>query len=149
MLLVETYLAPSGVHGIGLFAGHDIPAGALVWKFQEVIDMVLPPERFLALCRTVDFCALQHLMTATYKRNNQYFYLTDNARFINHSSEGCNIGFINDFTEVALRDIRRGEELLEDYNLAYDASDFFFSERRDSDPYSYLQVMEGRECVNA
>ncbi|PLX50563.1 MAG: SET domain-containing protein-lysine N-methyltransferase [Desulfobulbaceae bacterium] len=149
MLTVETYLAPSRIHGIGLFAGHDIPAGAVVWKFQNVIDMILAPERFLALCRSVDTCTLQHLMNATYRRNNHYFYVTDNARFINHCREAPNIGFVHDFAEVALRHIRQGEELLEDYTQAYDTSDFFFSEASNPDPYSYLQSVEGDRCVNA
>lgn len=145
MLIVETYLAPSRVHGIGLFAANDIPARSVVWKFQAFIDSVLSPQHFLRLCREVDTFTLQHMMNSTYKRNNQYFYLTDNARFINHSPEECNIAFVDDYTEVTLRDIRRGEELLEDYSLSYDESDFFFTELCDPDPLSYLQIMERGE----
>ncbi len=148
MLIVETYLAPSRVHGIGLFAANDIPAHSVVWKFKSFIDTVLPPERFLRLCREVDGFTLRHLMNSTYKRNSQYFYLTDNARFINHSPEECNIAFVDDYTEIALRDIRSGEELLENYSLSYDESDFFFTELSNPDPYSYLQVLERGE-VNA
>lgn len=148
MLIVETYLAPSRVHGIGLFAANDIPARSVVWKFQNFIDTVMPPERFLRLCREVDNFTLQHLMNSTYRRNSQYFYLTDNARFINHSQECCNIAFADDYTEIALRDIKSGEELLENYTLSYDDTDFFFTELINPDPYSYLQVMERGE-INA
>ncbi len=144
MLIVESYLAPSQVHGIGLFAANDIPAHTVVWKFKDFIDKVLPPDLFLRLCREVDNFTLQHLMNSTYRRNSQYFYLTDNARFINHSQSECNIAFVDDYTEIALRDIKRGEELLEDYTQSYDASDFFFTELVNPDPYSYLQVLEGR-----
>jgi hypothetical protein len=147
MLIVETYLAPSRVHGIGLFAANDIPAHAVVWKFKSFIDTVLPPERFLRLCREVDHFTLQHLMNSTYRRNNRYYYLTDNARFINHSTESCNIAFADDHTEIALRDIKRGEELLEDYTLSYDETDFFFSELVNPDPHTYLQGLERREVV--
>ncbi len=149
MLIVETYLAPSQVHGIGLFAAQDIPAHSVVWKFKDFIDTVLPPERFLRLCREVDNFTLQHLMNSTYRRNSQYFYLTDNARFINHSPDNRNITFVDDYTEIALRDIKQGEELLEDYSLSYDESDFFFTELVNPDPHIYLQqVLEGGE-VNA
>ena len=55
------------------------------------------------------------------------FYLTDNSRFINHS-EQANIAFIDDYTEVSLRKINSEEEILENYLLSYDASDFFFQE---------------------
>jgi uncharacterized protein len=34
MMLVETRLAPSAIHGIGLFAVRSIPQGTAVWEFD-------------------------------------------------------------------------------------------------------------------
>jgi hypothetical protein len=45
MLLVPTYVAPSPIQGLGLFAAEEIPAGAPVWRFERGIDVVIPFER--------------------------------------------------------------------------------------------------------
>ena len=53
-----------------------------------------------------------------------------------------NISFIDDYTEVAVRDIDAHEELLENYLLAYDKTDFFFQELLDPDPYQYINSLQ-------
>ena len=142
MLTVNTYLGPSQVHGIGLFAAEDIPAGTFVWKFNQHVDKIFNQQAFIAMCNKVDGCCLRHLLNSTYRRGGRYFYLTDNARFINHSEERDNIVFLNDFIEIAKTDIGAHEEILENYTLAYDTSDFFFMERVNPDPVRYLQTQQ-------
>jgi len=142
MLTINTYLAPSPVHGIGLFAAEYIPAGSPVWKFSRYIDKIFKREIFLGICSKLDNCSLYHLLNSSYARGGRYFYLTDNARFINHSEEFANICFADDFTEIALRDIQPHEELLENYLQAYDKSDFFFYELQNSDPYQYINSIQ-------
>jgi SET domain-containing protein len=142
MLTVNTYLAPSPVHGIGLFAAEFIPAGSRVWKFHRHIDKIFKREVFLAVCSKLDNRSLRHLLNSSYSRGGRYFYLTDNARFINHSDMHDNISFIDDYTEVAVRDIDAHEELLENYLLAYDKTDFFFQELLDPDPYQYINSLQ-------
>lgn len=141
MLIINTYLAPSTVHGIGLFASELITAGLVIWKFNRHIDKIFKKEIFLSICKEVDPCSLRHLLNSSYKRGDRYFYLTDNARFINHSVNNDNIVFTDDFTEIACRDIGVGEELLENYLLAYDESDFFFQELVNPDPHFYLSTL--------
>jgi len=141
MLTVNTYLAPSTVHGIGLFAAEPIPAGTVVWRFNRHIDKCFSRKTFLAICQGVDQCSLRHLLNSSYRRGGRYYYLTDNARFINHSADHDNIVFTDDYTETALRDIAAHEELLENYQYAYDTSDFFFQELVNPDPYLYLQAL--------
>ncbi len=145
MLTIKTYLSPSSVHGLGLYAAEDIPAQTIIWQFHPFIDNLLTPRDFFETCKGLDEPTLNHMLNATYKRNGHYFYLTDNARFINHSPETSNIGFVDDFSEIALRDIKYGEELLENYTLSYDTNDFFFSELLNPDPYHYL-LREGEYC---
>jgi len=41
MILVRTYLAPSSIDGLGLFAAEDIPKGTITWEFYSEIDIVL------------------------------------------------------------------------------------------------------------
>ncbi len=149
MLTVKTYLAPSKIHGIGLFAAGKIPAQSVVWKYNRFIDKVLSRQTFLKICHGLDDYTLQHLLSSTYKKNEKYFYLTDNARFINHSEEGCNIAFLDEFTEISTRDIESDEELLENYFLSYDADDFFFKELLNGNPGDYLNIMTSGKRYNA
>lgn len=142
MLTINTYLAPSRVHGIGLFAAEFIPAGSPVWKYNRYIDKIFKKDVFLAICNRLDSCSLRHFLNSSYRRGGRYFYLTDNARFINHSDVHENICFVDDNTEVSLRDIEPHEELLENYLLAYDKSDFFFQELMDPDPYHYISSLQ-------
>jgi len=147
MLTIKTYLAPSQIHGIGLFSAEYIPAGKVVWKFNDFIDKILPEDEFVRTCRQVNPSTLQHLLSSSYKRNGKYFYITDNARFINHSEVLHNITFIDDFTELTLRPIYPDQELLENYFLAYDTDDFFCQEILDPEPSHYLTQLEiGVSC---
>ena len=142
MLTVKTYLAPSQVHGIGLFAAEFIPAGFPVWKYNRNIDKIFKKDVFLTICKGLESCSLRHLLNSSYIRGGRYFYLTDNARFINHSDMNDNICFEDDYTEIALRDIEPHEELLENYLQAYDKNDFFFQELMDPDPYTYISSIQ-------
>jgi len=142
MLTINTYLAQSPVHGIGLFAAEFIPSGSPVWKYSRYIDKIFKKEVFLDICNKLDSCSLRHLLNSSYSRGGRYFYLTDNARFINHSASHDNICFADDYTEIAIRDIEPHEELLENYLLAYDKSDFFFQELMNPDPYTYISYLQ-------
>ena len=148
MLTVKTYLAPSAIHGIGLFAAETIPANEIIWQYSEHIDKIYSEALFLHLCQNLNLYTLQHFLNSTYKRGGRYFYLTDNSRFINHS-EQANIAFIDDYTEVSLREINSDEEILENYLLSYDASDFFFQEIFNSDPMSFLSKISHQDKRHA
>ena len=137
MLTVNTYLAPSSIHGIGLFAAELIPANSTIWQYDKHIDKIYSEDLFLNICSKIPANTLQHLLNCSYKRGGRYFYLTDNARFINHSVL-ANIGFIDDYTEIALQEIKPREEILENYLFSYDTSDFFFQELINPDPLFYL-----------
>jgi hypothetical protein len=140
MLTVKTYLAPSAIHGIGLFAAETIPANSKVWQYSEYVDKIYSEELFLQLCQNVNLFTLQHMLTSSYKRGGRYFYLTDNTRFINHSVQ-ANIAFEDDYSEIALRQINAHEEILENYLLSYDPSDFFFHEFVNPDPLTFLSTI--------
>jgi len=126
MLTVKTSLAPSSVHGIGLFAAELISANSTVWHYNKDIDTTYPEDIFLNICRNILQNTLQHLLNCTYKWSGRYFYLSDNASFINHS-------------EVALHEIKPEEEILENYLFSYDDSGFFFQESVNPDSLFYFQ----------
>ena len=145
MLTIKTFLAPSAVHGIGLFAAEPIAVGEVVWKFNKLVDRVYSEKTFLKICLNSPDDGLAHLLNASYLRGGKFYYLTDNARFINHSEDFSNIVFEDDLTEVALREITTGEELLENYLLSYDRTDYFFRETFDPDPLHYVQTICNKE----
>lgn len=125
MLLVETYLAPSRLQGIGLFARKAIPEGAKIWEFTQGFDQELSQEEIDHLS---DPCRERILNYAYYNARKMRFILcADDARFMNHSEEPnvLDVGFGNgNGTEgeaFAARDILPDEELTEDYH-AYDQS---------------------------
>lgn len=144
MLKIKSYLATSKVHGIGLFAGENVKEGSIVWQFNSYIDQVFTIRKFRTVCSSVNHFGLQHLYASSYKRNDKYYYITDNARFINHSSDHFNIVFTDDSTEIACKDINKDEEILENYFLSYDKDDFFYFELHHLNVKSYL-ALNGRD----
>jgi len=125
MLLVQSYLALSNVHGIGLFAGEDIIRGTEIWAYHPHSCQIYSRPGFYELCSHISLNAILNLLNYSYIKNQRVFYICDNTRFINHSLNDHNIGFVEEGKEIALRDIKQGEELLENYFLSYDENDFF------------------------
>jgi SET domain-containing protein len=39
MLLISTYVAPSQIEGLGVFAGEFVPAGNLIWTLNHKFDI--------------------------------------------------------------------------------------------------------------
>lgn len=117
LLQVPTRLAPSTIHGIGVFATERVPAGTLVWRFTPGFDLDFDPvvvddlpkhlRDWFAHYGYVDF-HVQRLVICL-----------DNARFINHSADP---NLRSDYEldrfgqDYAARDIEAGEELTADYS---------------------------------
>jgi len=116
MLKVKTYLDCSTTHGIGLFAGEDIAAGAEIWEFNPKIDLTFSPSQWGEIMKSLVPAGRNTLRRYSYKENGSYCLCLDNAQFMNHSQDCCNVG--NDKAKdvmFALVDIRNGEELLCNY----------------------------------
>lgn len=118
MLLVETYLAPSPIHGIGLFAAKRIEQGAIIWEFLPRFDQELSEEE---IGRLSEPCREAVLNYAYYNARKKRFVLCANdARFMNHSDHPntVSVGFETGEEEgrtIAAHDILPGEEITEDY----------------------------------
>jgi len=116
MLKVKTYLDRSTTHGIGLFAGEDIAAGAEIWEFNPKIDLTFNPAQWDEIMKSLVPAGRDTLRRYSYKENGSYYVCLDNAQFMNHSQDVCNVG--NDKGKnimYALIDIGSGEELLCNY----------------------------------
>lgn len=110
MLLVDTYIAPSSIHGIGLFANQDIPADITVWQYSWLVIGQDAKE----LHRHDPL--IQHFVkTYGWLQNGSWYVAIDNARFINHAGPHANLKTDGPNFLIAVRDIRKGEELTEDY----------------------------------
>ena len=126
MLVVKTYLAPSSgdIGGVGLFAGQDIKQGETVFVLNPQFDMLIDKNSVYSLPEAFREFVLCH----GYDREDYPFIILccDNAKYANHSDDP-NVGTAYsgttqwDFmhTSVALRDIKCGEEMTEDYGRIY------------------------------
>ena len=120
MMMVETELGPSSIHGIGVFLSEPVSAGQLIWRFDSRIDRVFSdaelgemPERLQAYLRTY----------STLHNDLQLWVLCgDNGRHFNHSdnpnTRSLGIAFGDD---VAAADMPAGTELTSDYRTICDA----------------------------
>lgn len=116
MLLVETYIGESKIHGLGLFAKNKILKGTKIWELTPGIDIKIGKKQHEALPEI----PRKYIHTYSYrdKITGDYVLTGDNDRFTNHSdnpNSKC-IGFgSNAEITVALRDIAQNEEITVDY----------------------------------
>src|SRR5690349_1099105 len=116
MLLVRTRVAPSPIHGLGLFAAEAIPRGTPIWRFQPGFDRAYSREEFAQL----PALAREHLRWFTYfdKAQDALIKSGDLCCFMNHADEpntGTGASLTEPVVTIALRDIAAGEELTCDY----------------------------------
>ena len=116
MMLIETRVAPSPIHGLGLFAVQAIPKNTPIWTFQPGFDQDFSPEQFAALPPRAQAHARWFSFFA--KPDNHAILSGDHSCFMNHSATP-NTGAPKDATApvvtVALRNIAAGEELTCNY----------------------------------
>ena len=93
--------------GFGVFATADIARGTMIWV-KDPLDQVVSytwVERIGP--------QLQRFLYADHR--GDVILLWDHARYVNHSCTPNTAGGLNVEVSVALRDIRAGEEITEDY----------------------------------
>lgn len=112
MLLVKTYVAPSRIHGLGLFAAERIPKGTRIWEFNPVFDRFITKAEFDALPQAArDF--LRIYAYAWPKDGDTLLFSADNGHFSNHSDDANTIE--EEPYAIAARDILPGEEITSNY----------------------------------
>jgi len=115
MLLVPTFLAPSPIHGIRLFAAAPIAAGTVLWRLDESFDRAIDEVE----CARLDLVAQLQVQRYAYidPVRRVRVLCGDDARFFNHSDDAnCRDAVESGGTlTVAVRDIVAGEELTWDY----------------------------------
>jgi SET domain-containing protein len=114
MMLVRTYVGPSSIEGLGVFAGEFIAGGSLVWMLDPKFDIVIeageldrvPPHMRDYIARY----SYPHL-----ERPGVLVLDADNGKFMNHS-ERPNTDFRVFDKGYALVDIAVGEEITCNYH---------------------------------
>lgn len=113
MLLVPTYVAPSRIEGVGVFAAEPIKAGTVIWKLNPDFDRLVPRDSTDAL----DLTLKGFIERYSYPLMSDPSLLVvelDNGRFMNHSP-APNTRFDDPDAGFAIADIAAGEEILCDY----------------------------------
>ena len=116
MMLVRTRVAPSAIHGLGLFAVEFVPRGTSIWRFEPGFDREFAPVQFAALPAE----AQAHLRWFAYadRESGAWVLSGDHACFMNHSADpntGARADATPPIVTVARRDIGAGEELTCNY----------------------------------
>ena len=109
MLLVKTYIGKSKIHGVGVFAGEPIRKGAKIWRFVEGFDRCYTPKQFARLPKP----ARDFLKSYGYRVDDEILFTVDNDRHMNHSDKPNT--FLRAGYVIARRNIRKGEEITNDY----------------------------------
>lgn len=111
MLVIKTKLKEIPCKEIGLIADQKIKKEQVVWEYNPIIDIKIMKNR------------IDNNMKPFFEKyacdlgGNFWMFNTDNARFINHSDKP-NIKSLGHFKEsIALRNIKKGEEITTDYNI--------------------------------
>jgi SET domain-containing protein len=121
MLIVKTKLKYSEIHGLGCFAAEDIKKGQTVWRFDQGIDLTFSendlkqlPTSFVEFLKTYAYSPLNYNCNNN-DNDKKYILCADNARHMNHSDDP-NLDETPDGLNIALRNIKIGEELTCNYN---------------------------------
>lgn len=120
MFRCKVRLAPSGIHGTGAFADEFIPAGSILWVWDEGYDLLKTVEEVNSLPEHArkEFENYSYLC----KRMGVWVLCAGNAAFMNHSDNPNTRNHESDQdATVAAVDIYPGDELTCDYT-DFDAS---------------------------
>ena len=113
-MTVRTFLAPSPIHGIGIFTAEPIAKGAVIWRFAGGLDAVLDAALLLGAPEPIR-SYLRRYSYPHHEAADRIVLDVDNGRFMNHSATP-NTDFRQVGVGFALHDIAEGEELTCDYS---------------------------------
>jgi SET domain-containing protein len=119
MMMVETVLRPSQIHGLGVFLVEPVRRGQLIWRFDSRVDRVYTPSELEGLPAHVQ----RYLQTYStwHAQSGLYVLCGDNGRYFNHSETPSTVSNAISFGEDhAARDLAPGEELTSDYRTICD-----------------------------
>jgi SET domain-containing protein len=119
MLLFDTELRPSPIHGIGVFLLEDVRAGDVIWRFDSRIDRIYSDDELDSLPPKLQ--EFLRTYSTWHEAAGLWVLCGDNGRHFNHSDSPNTISRGIAFSDdVAAADIRAGTELTSDYRTICD-----------------------------
>jgi uncharacterized protein len=113
MILVPTFVAPSQIEGVGVFAAEFIASGTMIWRLDTRFDRIIHRDELRELDQVQYSFARRY--GYSYPKDRNYWVIEfDNGRFMNHSAKP-NTCFSDPHQGQAVRDIFEGEELVCNY----------------------------------
>lgn len=118
MLYVKTKVLPSKIHGLGVFADEFIPKGKIIWKFTPGFDLKFTKSQFKKFPKKIrEYITFYGWIS---KKSKKYCFSSDNGKYFNHSDNPNSLSaYYKNKEEVvtkAIRDIKKGEEITDNYN---------------------------------
>ena len=120
MMMVDTEVRASSIHGLGTFLLEPVSKGQLIWRFDSRVDHIFSEEELATLPEHMQ----RFLRTySTWHDGLKLWVLCgDNGRHFNHSDTPNTISMGIAFgDDVAADDLPAGTELTTDYKTICDA----------------------------
>ncbi len=118
MLYVKTRIGPSKIHGIGLFANQFIEKGTVLWKFTPGFDLKFTKKEIKKFPKKIQGYLRPYMWLS--KKSGKYCFASDDGKYFNHSKTpnalSTYYGNEEEVVTNAIRNIRKGEELTENYS---------------------------------
>lgn len=120
MMMVETEVRASSIHGLGVFLTENVKAGQLIWRFDSRIDRIYSDAELQKMPTQLQ--RFLKTYSTLHRDLNVWVLCGDNGRHFNHSdapnTHSLGIAFGDD---VAAADLPAGTELTSDYRAICDA----------------------------
>ena len=113
MLRIKTKLDKSQIAGIGVFTDEDIHEGQIIWSMNNLSVFRITSEDYKSLSEE-EKNFIEEKDYYWIDKDGSYMIPLDDSRFINHS-ESPNVIDKNDYLTIAVRNIKKGEELTMNY----------------------------------
>ncbi|WP_108681366.1 SET domain-containing protein [Methyloceanibacter sp. wino2] len=113
MLLISTFVAPSSIEGLGVFADEFVPRGTIIWQYNPKFDVLVDDTELGALPPPMQ----SHIARYGYPHLDRPSFRVidvDNGKYMNHSLNP-NTDFRLFDRGIALTDIARGDEITCNY----------------------------------
>jgi len=112
VLLIETDIKPSAIHGIGLFCINHIPKGTKVWEFHPLFDQVIDDASLASLPPPIHSFLGKYAYRTV--ESNALVVNLDLSRHMNHA-DNPNLVCDAESNYYAAYDLPAGTELTCDY----------------------------------
>lgn len=120
MLMVETELRQSDIHGTGVFLLEPVRKGDLIWRFDSRIDRVYSEDDLASLPEPMQ--RFLRTYSTWHEATRLWILCGDNGRHFNHSDTPNTLSLGAGFgDDVAARDLPAGVELTTNYALICDS----------------------------